>query len=122
VASPIRLAFAFLLLSAAACGDKPAKEGGAPAGSGKTVDVAMTADMKFVPDSITIDVGDTVRWTNKDATTKHTATRKDSPESFDSGKIGANATFTHTFQTKGTFPYVCTPHVAENMVGTITVR
>src|SRR5205085_9559554 len=120
----IGFAFALCLL-AAACSKEPASTGSAGRGSGggahKTVDVAMTADMTFVPDTVTIDVGDTVRWTNKDATTKHTATRKASPESFDSGKIGANATYSHTFKTKGTFPYICVPH-APDMKGTVVVR
>lgn len=122
--SSFRLVLAISFLVLASCTKQPSgggTGGGGGASGGKTVDVAMTSDMTFVPETVTIDVGDTVRWTNKDEKTKHTATRKEEPESFDSGKIGAGATFTHTFTSKGTFPYLCTPH-APDMKGTVVVR
>jgi plastocyanin len=68
--------------------------------------VAIT-DYQFTPPSITVKVGDTVTWTNN-GPSKHTATADDG--SFDSGSLSAGQTFSHTFQTAGTFSYICTIH------------
>jgi plastocyanin len=125
------VSFAFLglvalVLTVAACskesGSSSGTSGGGAAGSGKTVDVAMTVDNTFEPATVTIAPGDTVRWTNKDPGTKHTATRKDAPDAFDSGLLGSGATFSHTFATAGTYPYVCTPHAKMGMTGTVVVK
>ena len=65
------------------------------------------ADFTFTPPSITIKVGDTVTWTNN-GPSAHTATADDG--SFDSGNLAQGKTFSHTFQTAGTFSYHCTIH------------
>ena len=85
--------------------------------------VALAADhavaiagFAFSPKDVTVTVGDTVTWTNSDATA-HTATADDG--SFDTGTIGANGTGTATFSTAGSFPYHCKIH--SSMTGTITV-
>ena len=54
----------------------------------------------FSPETLTISVGDTVTWTNKESAT-HTATA-DGGE-FDSGNLGNGDTFSYTFTTAGTF-------------------
>ena len=41
-------------------------------------------------------------------------------DGFDSGSLAQNATFSHTFNTAGTFPYYCRVHGAM-MQGTIVV-
>jgi plastocyanin len=74
-------------------------------------------DFEFAPASVTVDVGDTVTWTN-DGPTPHSATADDG--SFDTGIFGAGQSRSHTFEQAGTFQYFCTPH--PNMRGTITVR
>jgi LPXTG-motif cell wall-anchored protein len=74
-------------------------------------------DFAFSPSSVTIDVGDTVTWTNRDPT-QHSATAEDG--SFDTGLLRRGQSGLHTFEEAGTFPYVCTPH--PGMKGTITVR
>ena len=51
------------------------------------------------------DVGDTVTWTNQDST-QHTATGDD----FDTGLLGKGQSGSHTFDSAGTFSYICTPH------------
>jgi len=86
--------------------------------------VALAADhavaiagFAFSPKDVTVTVGDTVTWTNSDATA-HTATADDG--SFDTGTIGANGTGTATFSTAGSFPYHCKIH--SSMTGTITVE
>jgi plastocyanin len=70
----------------------------------------------YAPASLHIGTGTTVTWTNEDGT-QHTATAADG--SFDSGAIAEGDTFSHTFDTAGTFDYVCTFH--RNMSATITV-
>lgn len=71
----------------------------------------------FNKSEMTIAVGTTVRWTNKDAVA-HTVT-SDSLV-FDSGNMPNGAIFEYTFNTEGTFPYRCVPH--PSMQGTITVK
>src|SRR5258706_10441779 len=72
----------------------------------------------YHPDPLTINAGDSVTWTNKDVAT-HTVTDKGAGKTFDSGNIAFNATFTHTFNTAGTFTYYCTIH---GFQGTLVVR
>jgi plastocyanin len=69
----------------------------------------------FVPQTLTIPVGSTVQWTNLDAIA-HTST---SAGNWDSGTLNQNQSFSHTFNSPGTFQYVCSFH--PNMTGTINV-
>ncbi len=71
----------------------------------------------FSPASITVAAGSTVMWTNKDAVA-HTTT-SDAP-GWDSGPLAQNASFSQTFNTKGTFSYHCKIH--PNMVASVTVQ
>jgi plastocyanin len=64
-------------------------------------------DFEFGPATITIKVGDTVTWTNN-GPSLHTVTADDG--SFDSGNVDVGKTFSHTFQSAGTFAYHCTIH------------
>jgi len=75
------------------------------------------ANFAFSPASIVVAVGSTVTWTNTDGTA-HTTTSDAS--GWDSGALAQNASFSHTFTTKGTFAYHCTFH--SNMHGTVTVQ
>ncbi|HVE67367.1 MAG TPA: cupredoxin family copper-binding protein [Solirubrobacteraceae bacterium] len=74
-------------------------------------------DFAFAPRTITIDVGDTVTWTNRDSA-GHTATADDG--SFDTGVLNRGQSGAHTFDEAGTFAYHCDPH--PNMQGTVVVR
>ncbi len=65
---------------------------------------------KFVPDTIRVAQGSTVTWTNSDAAT-HTAT-VDSGTEFDSGQLTTGASFSHQFNTAGTFMYHCAIHAS----------
>jgi len=78
--------------------------------------------MAFNPSAITVSAGTTIKWTNKDNIT-HTVTSgtPGSPDGvFDSGNIGNGATFSFTFNTKGTFQYYCSIH--QSMRGTVVVQ
>ena len=81
-------------------------------------DNAVTiAGFAFDPATVTIQVGDTVTWTNE-ASVAHTATAGDG--SFDTGNIGPGTTATVTFDTAGTFAYHCSIH--RTMTATVVVE
>ena len=87
------------------------------AGSAVAADQGVTiAGFAFSPKTVTVNVGDTVTWTNNDTVT-HTAT---SAGNFDTGSIGGGASKSVTFQKAGTFAYVCSIH--SSMTGTVVVR
>ncbi|SYZ72152.1 exported hypothetical protein [Candidatus Zixiibacteriota bacterium] len=81
-----------------------------------TVDVSITG-FTFSPSSLTINEGQTVRWTNNDPIT-HTTTSDDLI--WDSGFLSNGQKFAFTFNTAGSYPYHCTVHLT--MLGTITVN
>jgi plastocyanin len=83
----------------------------------RTIDVSIMS-FAFTPSALTIRIGDTVRWTNLDATA-HTATSVSGPESFDTGQLAQHETGSHTFTHAGSYSYHCVNHPF--MMGTITV-
>ena len=78
---------------------------------GVTVSMKNTA---FNPKTLTVTKGTTVTWVNDDPVA-HDVTGAD----FQSGSIGKGGSYSHTFDTVGTFNYRCTVH--PGMDGTITV-
>lgn len=72
-------------------------------------------NLAFQPGEITVKVGTTVWWDNKD-TVAHTITGPD----WDSGQIFPNMQFIHTFTTPGTIEYRCTIH--PQMTGRVIVQ
>lgn len=80
-----------------------------------TLDVAI-AGFAFDPQTKTINLGTTVRWTNNDAVS-HTST-SDSPY-WDSGTLTQGADWSFTFDSLGVFPYHCGFH--PTMLGTLIV-
>ena len=76
----------------------------------------------FTPATLAIKVGDTVHWTwagSSHSVTSGAACVADGK--FDSAVLLSGATFSHTFDTAGAFPYFCSVHCAAGMVGTVTV-
>lgn len=71
----------------------------------------------FVPETIVIPVGTTVVWTNRESGINHTSTADDG--SWDSGVLTPGQSFSHTFESAGTFPYHCAIH--PQMHGTVMV-
>ena len=67
---------------------------------------------------ITIEVGDTVKWTWGEGEHNLAATGSETFESDYSSTVGYE--FSYTFENIGSTDYVCTPH-ATNMYGTVTV-
>lgn len=60
----------------------------------------------FLPAKLTVLVGDTVTWENRDTAT-HTVS---APGAFSSGFLAPHARFSFTFSREGAFAYVCTIH------------
>jgi len=102
---------------------------------GQTVEVSMKNNPKgvFVPATVNIKVGDTVKWTNP-AVITHTVTFDPAQAAtasnivlpagvapFGSDNMEEDATFSHTFTVKGTYKYICKMHEAMGMVGTVVV-
>jgi plastocyanin len=115
----VALAAAVAVLALAACGNSTstptssATPATTPAANGATVTIK---DFAFAPRTLTVPVGATVTWTNSDSAA-HTVTSADgmatdaaTTDLFDSGLMGDGDTFTHTFDTAGTYYYLCTPH------------
>jgi LPXTG-motif cell wall-anchored protein len=75
------------------------------------------SDFKFTPDTVTVNEGDTVTWTNE-GPTAHTATAEDG--SFDTGTLRKGESGSATFTSAGTINYICTPH--PNMKGKVVVQ
>ncbi len=94
----------------------PTTGGGAAGGGGATVEVKMEG-MAFSPQTVTIKVGDTVNWTNKDEA-PHNAVAVD--KSWQTSTFATGESGSVTFTTAGTFPYICTIH--PNMTGTVIVQ
>ncbi len=79
--------------------------------------------MTFSPSSMTIDIGDTVRWTNVSGTHNvngTTATFASNPESF-GNSLGTGWVYKHKFTIAGTYNYRCDQHFGGGMTGSITV-
>jgi len=77
----------------------------------------------FIPSTVVITVGGTVTWENTDtaAHTSSSGTPADGPDGvFDSSLVMAGASFSHTFDSTGTFDYFCMVHPW--MTGTVIVE
>ena len=86
-----------------------------------TVNVSI-GDFFFSPQTATINVGDTVKWTNNGFFSHTTTSGTSCPTSdgkWDSGLLSNGHSFSVTFTQAGTFQYFCTPHC---FTGTVTVN
>jgi plastocyanin len=87
--------------------------------------VVQEVDFAFNPPNQTVNVGDTIVWTNVGAS-PHTTTSGTSgtPDGlWDSGNMNPQGpSFPFTFNVAGTYPYYCTYHYTIGMVGSVTVQ
>ncbi|PSP80448.1 plastocyanin [Halobacteriales archaeon QS_1_68_20] len=106
-------------------------------GDGDTVVAGPGGDLVFDPDSITVSVGDTVTWEfdspnhNVSANPDH-ADQVEIPDGADPfasydgdnkfATVSEGETYEHTFETAGTYTYVCIPHAGAGMVGEVVVE
>lgn len=85
---------------------------------GSVVEVSM-ANLAYSPATVTIKVGDSVRWTNVEAT-PHTVTSTLVNYKYDSGTLRQGQSFTQKYTLPGTYSYKCAFHGA--MRGTVVVE
>jgi len=90
----------------------------APAARAADVPINVVGS-SFSPRTVTIQVGDTVTWTNDHQGT-HNVTADDG--SFISGSPSTSWTFSHTFTSAGVFGFHCQVHGFMGMTGTVTVE
>jgi plastocyanin len=84
--------------------------------AGAAVDVNID-NFVFGPQTITVPVGATVTWTNKDDI-PHTSVSTDGV--FKSKVLDTDEKFSYTFTKAGTYPYYCTIH--PKMTGKVVVQ
>jgi plastocyanin len=115
-------ALAVVSLLAGCGGSKPGSGGqstgsvGATTASGKGATVVVKS-FSFTPQKITVSTGSKVTWEFKDSV-DHNVTAND--KSFHSKDEGNGGSYSFTFNTAGTYDYVCTIH--QYMTGSVTVQ
>jgi plastocyanin len=87
-------------------------------------DKASTTEVKidnfsFGPATLTVGVGSTVTWINRDDI-PHTVVSTDDPKTFKSKVLDTDEKFSFTFTKAGTFPYFCSIH--PKMTGRVIVQ
>jgi plastocyanin len=92
------------LMASLSCRGAPEKAPDAPAPRTHTVAMEL---VKFQPEKLSVNTGDSVVWVNKDMV-PHTVVSKTG--GFDSRDVAAGASWTFTAKTPGEFEYVCTLH------------
>jgi len=85
-----------------------------PTGGGSEVSIV---DFGFDPADLTVAVGETVTWTNTGSATHTVKWQDGEPES---EQLESGSTYERTFESAGSFPYVCGIH--SQMTGAITVE
>ena len=122
-------ALAFVLLGLIVPARGWSAEGEAPGAVVKANDL-----VKFDPEEVSVDAGDTVEWRSVSVMV-HTVTADPAKaamaedvalppgaKAFDSGNIEPNGVFRHRFDVPGTYRYFCVPHEGARMVGTVICR
>lgn len=110
----LRFAFA-LVLGSTAC---TAEDLASPSGTTVTVE-----GNTFAPGTITIKVGETVKWKWGSSVHNVVSGKSCSPDGrFSSGDPVAGGTFEQQFTTAGTYDYFCSVHCAAGMVGQVVVQ
>lgn len=80
---------------------------------------------KYVPADVTIKPGQTVEWVFKQGLHDVVAGSKTTvctPNGQFKSELLSSGSFRHTFETAGDYPYFCTPHCGENMLGAVHVK
>ena len=112
----VLLAIVVAACSGAGAGSPSPTEAPSAAAPGGTTGAVSIVDFGFEPADLTVAAGTTVTWTNTGAATHTVKWGDGTPESTG---LTAGATYQRTFDTAGSFPYVCGIH--GSMSGTITV-
>ena len=83
-----------------------------------TVEVKID-NFSFGPATLTVAVGTSVTWTNRDDI-PHTVVSTDDPKAFKSKVLDTDEKFSFTFSKAGSYPYFCSLH--PKMTGKIVVQ
>jgi plastocyanin len=112
--------------------------GNGNSGGGATVAAGPDGSLTFEPKEVTISTGETVTWEFESPAHNVSAwpdmhdeisipegasgfgTMEEGGDKF--ATVSEGETFEHTFDTAGEYTYVCVPHAASEMVGTVTVE
>ena len=100
---------------------------GAGPAAAETIEVKMLNKneagelMVYEPMSVSIEPGDTVRFTVVDKGHNAQSVKDMIPEDADSFRGGINQEFEVTFEAEGTYVYKCLPHLYSGMVGVVKV-
>ncbi len=105
----IALAALGSMLAGIGCASEP--------GTRPSVRQVIIREMRYEPVELTVAVGDTVEWVNRDLV-PHTATAQS--REWDSGSIESDASWRTIVRTRGPFPYACLFHPA--MQATLLVQ
>ena len=92
--------------------DSPTGNGDLPAGP----TVAVTNN-QFSPSPLSVPLNGTVTWQWNSGGVAHNVTFQDGPASGDM----SSGSFPRKFEAAGSYPYVCTIHLAEGMTGVVNV-
>jgi plastocyanin len=76
-------------------------------------------NFSFGPATLTVPVGTTVTWSNRDDI-PHTVVSSDDAKTFKSRVLDTDEKFSYTFSKAGTFPYFCSIH--PKMTGKVIVQ
>jgi len=76
-------------------------------------------NFSFGPAALTVSVGSTVTWTNRDDI-PHTVVSSDDPKAFKSKVLDTDEKFSFTFTKAGTYAYFCSIH--PKMTGKVVVQ
>jgi|SRR5579859_432782 len=112
----VAVVVAMVVLGSAALGGKHS----ALAAQQKTQSVEVKIDnFSFGPAALTVSVGSTVTWTNRDDI-PHTVVSADDPKVFKSKVLDTDEKFSFTFTKAGTYAYFCSIH--PKMTGKVVVQ
>ena len=95
-----------------------------PAAAG-TVEVKMGSDngmLKFVPETVTIKEGDTVKWENNKMSPHNVVFENASDKSHKNLVFSPGDSYESTFNEAGEYSYYCEPHRGAGMVGKVVVQ
>ena len=84
-----------------------------------TIKIVRMNGMKFVPETVEVNIGDTVRWINEQDQS-HNVMAKD--KSFESILFAKGDRYEHPFKKTGEFDYYCQPHRFMRMKGRVIVK
>jgi plastocyanin len=93
--------------------------------SAATVEVKMGSDsgmLQFVPNTVTVKAGDTVKWVNNKMSPHNVVFGADSVKSHKQLVFSPGESYETTFKDPGEYAYYCEPHRGAGMVGKVVVE